>query len=269
MSGHNVRFSRSLSLNSNDENPNWMSPELFAYKHNLVFPESASASPIFNKKIPMKCRRFSVDLSQMRALRLFFNDESCTSGQLVIASRESQYKILHFHHGGLDHLAQVLHQWHCLLHNIKLAPGTDEPNLPYRQFMVCRPEVKKEEMHPEEDNVSKITTDYFYGTLLNERGQIEDDLLLRKCVFFGGLEKGLRKTVWPFLLHCYSTTSTFDERIALGDIRKHVSLGIHRKQEGTGEKKIYFSRNMKKLLEDDSTRCLLRSKHCSGDQCSA
>lgn len=67
--------------------------------------------------------RFSVDLSQMRSLRLFFNDEQCTSGQLVIASRESQYKILHFHHGGLDHLAQVLHQWHCLLHNIKLAPG--------------------------------------------------------------------------------------------------------------------------------------------------
>lgn len=68
--------------------------------------------------------RFSVDLSQMRSLRLFFNDENCTSGQLVIASRESQYKILHFHHGGLDHLAQVLHQWHCLLHNIKLSPGT-------------------------------------------------------------------------------------------------------------------------------------------------
>ncbi len=62
----------------------------------------------------------------MRSLRLFFNDENCTSGQLVIASRESQYKILHFHHGGLDHLAQVLHQWHCLLHNIKLAPGIYE-----------------------------------------------------------------------------------------------------------------------------------------------
>ena len=70
-----------------------------------------------------RINRFSVDLSQMRSLRLFFNDENCTSGQLVIASRESQYKILHFHHGALDHLAQVLHQWHCLLHNIKLAPG--------------------------------------------------------------------------------------------------------------------------------------------------
>lgn len=186
----------------------------------------------------------------MRSLRLFFNDENCTSGQLVIASRESQYKILHFHHGGLDHLAQVLHQWHCLLHNIKLAPGIckrhkkifycifvklinffpigivgqDEPNQPYRQFMVCRPEVKKSELHPDEDNVNKITTDYFYGTLLNEKGQIEDDLLLRKCVFFGGLEKSLRKTVWPFLLHCYSFASSFEDRAVLLEIRKQVTL---------------------------------------------
>lgn len=88
--------------------------------------------------------------------------------------------------------------------------------------MVCRPEVKKSELHPDEDNVSKITTDYFYGTLLNEKGQIEDDLLLRKCVFFGGLEKSLRKTVWPFLLHCYSFGSSFEDRALLLDIRRQV-----------------------------------------------
>lgn len=260
---------RTHSISSVDEgSANWMTPELFAYKHNLSFPDSASASPVMARKIPpMKCRRFSVDLSQMRSLRLFFNDEQCTSGQLVIASRESQYKILHFHHGGLDHLAQVLHQWHCLLHNIKLAPtgrcnldlrsivrhfcnlltsfhflfasfvcvgdgvgalGThDEPNQkPYRQFMVCRPEVKKSELHPDEGNVNKITTDYFYGTLLNEKGQIEDDLLLRKCVFFGGLEKSLRKTVWPFLLHCYSFNSTFEDRAVLMDIRNQVRFSM-------------------------------------------
>lgn len=157
---------RSLSISSTDENnTNWMTPEMFAFKHNLSFPDSVTASPIVNRKQnpSIKCRRFSVDLSQMRALRLFFNDDSCTSGQLVIASRESQYKILHFHHGGLDHLAQVLHQWHSLLHNIRMAPGQDEPSLPYRQFMVCRPEVRKSELHPEEGNVNKITTDYFYG----------------------------------------------------------------------------------------------------------
>lgn len=41
------------------------------------------------------------------------SDEASTSGQLVIASRESQYKILHFHHAGLDKLAEVFQQWKC------------------------------------------------------------------------------------------------------------------------------------------------------------
>lgn len=248
---------RSLSVSSVDENsPNWMTPELLAYKHNLSFPESASASPVVTRKTPIKCRRFSVDLSQMRSLRLFFNDENCTSGQLVIASRESQYKILHFHHGGLDHLAQVLHQWHCLLHNIKLAPGQEEPNLPYRQFMVCRPEVKKSELHPDEGKVNKITTDYFYGTLLNEKGQIEDDLLLRKCVFFGGLEKSLRKTVWPFLLHCYSFNSSFEDRAALMEIRRQEYEEINRRRlySMSPEEQALFWRTVNCVVEKDVVR---------------
>lgn len=103
-----VKLMRTQSVSSVEETTsNWMTPELLAYKHNLQFPDSVQSSPISTRNVPMKCRRFSVDLSQMRSLRLFFNDENCTSGQLVIASRESQYKILHFHHGGLDHLAQV------------------------------------------------------------------------------------------------------------------------------------------------------------------
>lgn len=44
-------------------------------------------------------------------MRLFFSNSDCTSGQLVIASHDSQYKILHFHHGGLDKLAQLFEQW--------------------------------------------------------------------------------------------------------------------------------------------------------------
>jgi Rab-GTPase-TBC domain len=252
---------RSLSISSVDENnSNWMTAEMYAYKHNLTFPDSVTASPIVNRKQnqqPMKCRRFSVDLSQMRALRLFFNDEQCTSGQLVIASRESQYKILHFHHGGLDHLAQVLHQWHCLLHNIKVTPGQDDVNLPYRQFMVCRPEVRKNELHPEESKVAKITTEYFYGQLLNEKGQIDDDLHLRKCVFFGGLEKGLRKTVWPFLLHCYSTNSTFNDRVALAELRKQEYEEITRRRLYGGltpEQQAKFWRSVQCVIEKDVVR---------------
>lgn len=51
---------------------------------------------------------------QMRSLRLFYSNVECTSGQLVIASQRSQYKILHFHHGGLDKLAQIFEQWNVL-----------------------------------------------------------------------------------------------------------------------------------------------------------
>ncbi|XP_061402415.1 TBC1 domain family member 16 [Musca vetustissima] len=241
---------------SDDNNPNWMTPELLAFKHNLAFPDSSNSTPTIKRKSIMKCRRFSVDLSQMRSLRLFFNDNSCTSGQLVIASRESQYKILHFHYGGLDHLAQVLHQWHCFLHNITNTTGSDKQQLPYRQFMVCRPEVKKSEMHPDEGAVQKITTNFFYGTLLNEKGQIDDDLLLKKCVFFGGLEKSLRKTVWPFLLKCYSLSSTFEDRAVLMDIRRqeYEDLTRRRTYSMSPEEQIHFWKSVQCVVEKDIVR---------------
>ena len=50
----------------------------------------------------------------MRSLRLFYSNPELTCGQLVIASPESQYKILHFHHGGLDKLAQLFEQWNVV-----------------------------------------------------------------------------------------------------------------------------------------------------------
>lgn len=247
------------SIGSIDENPNFMSAEMVAFKHNMTFPESAVASPILPSKHHSDKfqKRFSVDISQMRSLRLFFSDDQCTSGQLIIASRESQYKILHFHHGGLDKLAQVLHQWHCILHNVKTKPEA-ESSLPYRQFMVvCRPEIKKSELHPEDGKVQKITTEYFYGNLLNDKGQL-DDLQLRKCVFFGGLEKSLRKTVWPFLLHCYSPNSTFNERISLTEIRAREYEEITRKRLYTmsPEQQATFWKTVQCVIEKGKKRAL-------------
>ncbi|KAI5651972.1 rab-GTPase-TBC domain-containing protein [Phthorimaea operculella] len=252
------KFIRSLSMSSCDEgNPNWMStPEFLALKHNLVFPESVQSSPVPQRKAPIKCRRFSVDLSQMRSLRLFFNDDDCTCGQLVVASRESQYKILHFHHGGLDHLAQVLHRWHSILHNIKLTPGSEEPNLPYRHFMVCRPEVQKSEQHPEEGKLPKITPEIFYGKMMNGKGVIEDDLFLRKCVFFGGLDRELRREVWPFLLHCYPYNSTYDEREIILQIRtrEYDEVTKRRLEKMTPEQHAVFWKNVQCVIEKDVVR---------------
>lgn len=47
-------------------------------------------------------------------MRLFYSNPECTSGQLVIASFDSQYKILHFHYGGLDKLAKLFEQWNAI-----------------------------------------------------------------------------------------------------------------------------------------------------------
>lgn len=259
-------FSRSGSITSNDSNKfNWMSsPEFLAQKHNLTFPDSAGCSPILPTKQKHKCRRFSVDLSQMRSLRLFFNDNSCTCGQLVVASRESQYKILHFHHGGLDHLAQVLHQWHSLLHNIKLAKGCDE-NLPYRHFMVCRPEVSDIELHPEEGHVQKLTEDMF-RSLFNEQGQLEDDLALRKSIFFAGMERSLRKEVWPFLLHCYPYQSTYEERNVIAEIRRlEYDEVTRRRLELTGSQLNTFKRKIQSVVEKDVVRTDRGNPFFAGD----
>jgi TBC1 domain family member 16 len=80
---------RSMSIASTDENnPNWMTAEMYAYKHNLTFPDSVTASPVVNRKqtsvVPIKCRRFSVDLSQMRAVSLNTKSSIFITGDWII-----------------------------------------------------------------------------------------------------------------------------------------------------------------------------------------
>lgn len=47
----------------------------------------------------------------MKSIRIFFSENDQRNGQLVIASKENQYKILHFHYGGLEKLLDALQQW--------------------------------------------------------------------------------------------------------------------------------------------------------------
>ncbi|KYN04386.1 PREDICTED: TBC1 domain family member 16 [Cyphomyrmex costatus] len=255
-------FSISVSTDA-EEMPSWMrSPELLALQHNLVFPESATASPVTLRRAH-RCRRFSVDLSEMRSLRLFFADPACTCGQLVVASRESQYKILHFHHGGLDRLAATLHQWHQLLYP-RLNTDTEE-TLPYRHFMVCRPEVSRDELHPEEGQVPMITS-LAWKDLLNERGQMEDDLALRKGIFFGGLEPALRKIVWPFLLHCYSYQSTYEDREQIDAIRRQEYEEIQKRRLSMNpEQAERFWRNVVCIVEKDVVRTDRANPYYAGE----
>ncbi|XP_064378932.1 TBC1 domain family member 16 isoform X3 [Dromaius novaehollandiae] len=159
------------------------------------------------------CGVFRVDLGQMRSLRLFFSDEACTCGQLVVASRESQYKIFHFHHGGLDKLSEVFQQWkYCTETHLKEQQLTDDKTC--MQFSIRRPKLPSSETHPEENAYKRLDVSAWLHHL-NESGQVEEEYKLQKAIFFGGIDISIRGEVWPFLLHYYSYESTSEEREAL------------------------------------------------------
>ncbi|XP_066188360.1 TBC1 domain family member 16 isoform X1 [Sylvia atricapilla] len=159
------------------------------------------------------CGVFRVDLGQMRSLRLFFSDEACTCGQLVVASRESQYKIFHFHHGGLDKLSEVFQQWkYCTETHLKDQQLADEKTC--MQFSIRRPKLPSSETHPEENSSRRLDVSAWLQHL-NDAGQVEEEYKLRKAIFFGGIDISIRGEVWPFLLHYYSYESTSEEREAL------------------------------------------------------
>lgn len=124
------------------------------------------------------CGVFSVDLGKMRSLRLFYCDDSSTtangSGQLVIASCESQYKVLHFHNGGLDRLIEILNEW-----NLFAYEKTRQGFANCHQFNVVRPTIDSTDLHPEEGCYHLITFDK-WRTYMNSTGQIEDNHQLRK-----------------------------------------------------------------------------------------
>ncbi|XP_054615849.1 TBC1 domain family member 16 isoform X2 [Dunckerocampus dactyliophorus] len=157
------------------------------------------------------CGVFRVDLGHMRSLRLFFSDEACTSGQLVIASRESQYKILHFHHAGLDKLAEVFQQWKCCRETQLKDQMSEEKSC--MQFSIQRSMLPSAESHPEEKLYRRLDVATWLRHL-NHDGQVEEEYKLRKAIFFGGIDPSIRGEVWPFLLHYYSYDSRSQEREA-------------------------------------------------------
>ncbi|XP_012893196.1 PREDICTED: TBC1 domain family member 16 isoform X1 [Dipodomys ordii] len=159
------------------------------------------------------CGVFRVDLGHMRSLRLFFSDDACTSGQLVVASRESQYKILHFHHGGLDKLCEVLQRWKfCTETHLREQQVSEEKTC--MLFSIRRPKLPSSEAHPEESLYQRLDAPAWLHHL-NALGQVEEEYKLRKAIFFGGVDVSIRGQVWPFLLRYYSPESTAEEREAL------------------------------------------------------
>ncbi|XP_063455515.1 TBC1 domain family member 16 isoform X4 [Pan paniscus] len=184
------------------------------------------------------CGVFRVDLGHMRSLRLFFSDEACTSGQLVVASRESQYKVFHFHHGGLDKLSDVFQQWkYCTEMQLKDQVAPDKTCM---QFSIRRPKLPSSETHPEESMYKRLGVSAWLNHL-NELGQVEEEYKLRK--------------VWPFLLRYYSHESTSEEREALRlQKRKEYSEIQQKRLSMTPEEHRAFWRNVQFTVDKDVVR---------------
>ncbi|XP_039937862.1 TBC1 domain family member 16 isoform X3 [Hirundo rustica] len=199
------------------------------------------------------CGVFRVDLGQMRSLRLFFSDEACTCGQLVVASRESQYKIFHFHHGGLDKLSEVFQQWkYCTETHLKDQQLADEKTC--MQFSIRRPKLPSSETHPEENSYRRLDVSAWLQHL-NEAGQVEEEYKLRKAIFFGGIDISIRGEVWPFLLHYYSYESTSEEREALRLQRRKEYFEIQEKRLSmTPDEQKDFWRQVQFTVDKDVVR---------------
>ncbi|XP_078427172.1 TBC1 domain family member 16 [Cetorhinus maximus] len=195
---------------------------------------------------------FRVDLGQMRSLRLFFSDEACTCGQLVIASRESQYKIFHFHHGGLDKLSEVFQQWKYCTETHQRDQVSDVKAC--IQFSIKRPNLPSSETHPEENMYKRLDVTTWLNHL-NDAGQVEEEYKLRKAIFFGGIDPTIRGEVWPFLLRFYSCESTSEEREALRIQKRAEYEEIQQKRLSmTPEEQEDFWRKVQFTVDKDVVR---------------
>uniref|UniRef100_A0AC34GWK5 Rab-GAP TBC domain-containing protein n=1 Tax=Panagrolaimus sp. ES5 TaxID=591445 RepID=A0AC34GWK5_9BILA len=197
-------------------------PEQFAQEKNLILDTAcrtddanmlamAKERVVFQQR-PTNTSLFSVNLGKMRSMRLFYSNPEYTCGQLVIASPDSRYKILHFHHGGLDKLAQIFEQWNAIKSK-SVKDGSPSP-LPDKHLLICHPQIRQTELDPEDGLYTRVNWD-FWKSYKNQDGSIDDNLTVRKAVYFASMDPALRREVWPFLLRVYPWTSTLEQRESL------------------------------------------------------
>uniref|UniRef100_UPI00358EC300 TBC1 domain family member 16-like isoform X2 n=1 Tax=Myxine glutinosa TaxID=7769 RepID=UPI00358EC300 len=194
---------------------------------------------------------FSVDLGHMKSLRIFFSDCTESCGHLVVASRESQYKIFHFHHGGLTRLAQVLNNWHQCTASSPLALEGDG----YLQFLIADSAIPHEVgEHPEEGCYPKLSRSLWLQHM-DEEGHVMEDYKIRRLIFFAGMDPEMRGEVWPFLIKAYEFQSSSAEREKLRQIGSDGYAELQRKRLSMSqEEQEEFWKNVQYTVDRDVVR---------------
>ncbi|XP_062148223.1 uncharacterized protein LOC133857109 [Alnus glutinosa] len=94
-------------------------------------------------------------------------------------------------------------------------------------------------------------------TFLDSEGRVLDSKALRKRIFYGGVEHGLRKEAWAFLLGYHSYDSTYAERKYLRSIKKSEYETIKTQWQSISPeqaKRFTKFRERKGLIEKDVVR---------------
>ncbi|CAI5454458.1 unnamed protein product [Caenorhabditis angaria] len=188
-------------------------PEQFALEHDLmlidVSKQNENEEQRGRKHKSSTTSLFSVNLGKMRSMRVFYSNSECTSGQLVIATLDSHYKILHFHHGGLDKLAYIFEQWSAI--KARSVQEGSPSAIADKQLIICQPAVTCREKDQEEGLYEKLNI-HSWRSYENKLGIIDDSATVRKHIFFASMDSEMREKVWPFLLRVYPWESTAEQR---------------------------------------------------------
>ncbi|KAF7635438.1 Rab-GAP TBC domain-containing protein [Meloidogyne graminicola] len=254
-------------------------PEHFARDHNLTwmkeenneeFSTSKKEEEQKNGEQKLTNKRIaSLFSGKMRSMRVFYSNFERTSGQLVIASHDSQYKIFHFHHDGLDKLAIIFERWNAV--KAKSA-GNDSPSVsgPDRHLLICPvgSDLAKAEMDPEDGLYERLNWEHWKSFLSNE-GIIGDSFTVRKKIYFASMDPKLRKELWPFLLKVFPWSSNYEQRDAIRNnlFLKYQQIKRYRikkiaKALATGEK---FYINVESSILKDVLRTDRRNSFFAGD----
>ncbi|EDO48014.1 predicted protein, partial [Nematostella vectensis] len=154
---------------------------------------------------------FSVDLSEMKIMKLFYEEDEPNSGQFVIGNYENHYKVFNFNYGGLNRVTQILEDWPWCV-----GERRSQEEVRKRCFVVISKTQVRDDCYVEEGRYDPMSAET-WKTFLNSSGQIEDVANFRRAVFFGGLSPEVRKDAWKFLLGYFTYSSTSQER---ADMRK-------------------------------------------------